>query len=180
MRPQVESIQGVAVGEVEERLSVGREQKEEEQRRRGRGQTEQEVKVSTISREESWSADLGLTPFFFVSQRRQIANELQGELRSLPAELRRRHPPRHTPIGHSAPPCPLTDTLSFHSRCISLHAVESIIRTRSLAMFQSRCPYHPQTPAAPPLPISLDDEVERDERQRHRGRDGRGGVRWNG
>ena len=45
MRPKADSRHAVK-GEVEERLSVGREQKEEEQRRRGRGATEQEVEVS--------------------------------------------------------------------------------------------------------------------------------------
>ncbi|KAM0792675.1 hypothetical protein ACM66B_002455 [Microbotryomycetes sp. NB124-2] len=57
--------------------------------------------------------------------------------------------------------------------------VEEIIRARSLQFFTSRCPNHPQQPPLPALPKT--GIPERDEPgSGRRGRDARGGVRWNG
>jgi hypothetical protein len=63
---------------------------------------------------------------------------------------------------------------------MTVFPVEEIVRSRSLAFFKSRCPSHPLTPAPPPLPV--DESVGGKEREKdaRTGRDGRGGVRWNG
>ncbi|GAA5959063.1 hypothetical protein JCM8115_005625 [Rhodotorula mucilaginosa] len=59
-------------------------------------------------------------------------------------------------------------------------AVEQIIRARTLALFASRCPSHPQSdPPMPALPVLGGNENEDEERRRRRGRDERGRVRWN-
>lgn len=57
--------------------------------------------------------------------------------------------------------------------------VEEIIRARSLQFFTSRCPSHPQQPPPPPLPKTGIPEKDEPGSGR-RGRDSRGGVRWNG
>ncbi|KAK4046866.1 hypothetical protein OIV83_005762 [Microbotryomycetes sp. JL201] len=57
--------------------------------------------------------------------------------------------------------------------------VEEIVRARSLQFFASRCPSHPQQPSVPDLPKT--GIPDRDEPgSGRRGRDARGGVRWNG
>ncbi|GAA5873541.1 hypothetical protein JCM3774_000045 [Rhodotorula dairenensis] len=59
-------------------------------------------------------------------------------------------------------------------------AVEQIIRARTLALFSSRCPSHPQSnPPVPALPVLGGTGNEDEERRRRRGRDERGRVRWN-
>ncbi|GAA5979802.1 hypothetical protein JCM10908_003051 [Rhodotorula pacifica] len=59
-------------------------------------------------------------------------------------------------------------------------SIERIIRARTLSLFTSRCPSHPQTnPPVPELPILGGSENEDEERRRRRGRDERGRVRWN-
>ncbi|SCV72345.1 BQ2448_3882 [Microbotryum intermedium] len=59
--------------------------------------------------------------------------------------------------------------------------VEAIIRARSLDLFVSRCPYHPQQPAPLPLPdYTTDTSSYGADADAPRGRDGRGGVNWNG
>ena len=56
--------------------------------------------------------------------------------------------------------------------------IERVVRMRSIAFFASRCPEHPQLPAPPTLPAATVDVEEPG--QSRRGRDERGGVRWNG
>ncbi|SGZ08308.1 BQ5605_C030g10784 [Microbotryum silenes-dioicae] len=59
--------------------------------------------------------------------------------------------------------------------------VEAIIRARSLDLFLSRCPYHPQQPAPMPLPgYTTDNSLTPGDAVARRGRDGRGRVNWNG
>ncbi|KAK4050040.1 hypothetical protein OIO90_005230 [Microbotryomycetes sp. JL221] len=57
--------------------------------------------------------------------------------------------------------------------------VEEIVRARSLQFFTSRCPSHSQLPPPPTLPkTGIPDKDEPGSGRR--GRDARGGVRWNG
>lgn len=84
----------------------------------------------------------------------------------------------YAPVGTLFRPTPLPVPLQ-RSRLLTELSIEEIIRARTLALFSSRCPSHPQTnPPVPALPELGGMETE-EERTRRRGRDERGRVRWN-
>lgn len=74
-------------------------------------------------------------------------------------------------------------TFALHSSLLTtdkpMPTVEAIIRSRSITFFTSRCPDHPMTDL-PPLPTDSAVGGKERERDARNGRDGRGGVRWNG
>lgn len=62
------------------------------------------------------------------------------------------------------------------------NSVENIIRTRSIYLFQSKCPEHNLLPKPDELPVFIEDSGEggNGSKGNRSGRDGKGGVRWNG
>lgn len=122
-------------------------------------------------------AELKVSPpasFFFSFRSRTSCLPLQ--------QRRERSPflPRDDNFG-SYVPSPLRYGNGIQrSRLQTELAVEQIIRARTLALFSSRCPSHPQSnPPMPALPALGGSENEDEERRRRRGRDERGRVRWN-